>query len=306
MCGGVAAGAIVPRDNASTIFREIAHRRLREQLRSVKAVSYAPFVFYDPLTADTAHLVLYADSDMDHRAELANEFGEVFKGLAEVDETEVETARKHIREFWSGTLAPPPEERVMQETMRATTDWILGREFESLEMIEAQMSSVTAADVAKFSHDVNSSVMFALPGKASLKPWVGEKAPFSVEPPVKGQEIQNIDAPIRRERLVHGSDGVSVIFPDGSHLTVRYSKLAAALKYKDGGVQLVGFDACSVVVEPKLWKDGGFVCFQICERIPEHLLLDQGARPADAIPMPTTTSWQRFRARLSKLWHFVW
>ena len=80
-CGGVAAGATVPRVSASTVFCEIAAKRLRERLRTLQAVSYLPRVFYDRLNADIAHLVLYADSDMDHRKELASVFGEVSRGL---------------------------------------------------------------------------------------------------------------------------------------------------------------------------------------------------------------------------------
>jgi hypothetical protein len=39
------------------------------------------------------------------------------------------------------------------------------------------------------------------------------------------------------------------------------------------------------------------ICGEILEYVPEQLLIDQGSRPAEAIPQPTTTAWQRFRAR---------
>lgn len=57
-CGGVAAGTTVPRVSTSTIFCDIASRRLHNRLRTVQAISYAPIVFYEHLNADTAHLVL--------------------------------------------------------------------------------------------------------------------------------------------------------------------------------------------------------------------------------------------------------
>ena len=53
----------MPRIFASSIFCGIASRRLRKRLRTTDAISYAPSVFYVPLNADTAHLVLYAASE---------------------------------------------------------------------------------------------------------------------------------------------------------------------------------------------------------------------------------------------------
>jgi zinc protease len=299
-CGGVAAGSTVPRVSASTIFCEIAAKRLRERLRTVQAVSYAPRVFYDHLNADTAHLVLYADSDKDHRAELASIFGEVFEGFGQVDDAEVETARQQLLERWTGTLAPPLTDRIVMDVQRAAMDWIFGKEFESTEALVAEMLSVTASDVSKFGRDAQATAMFALPGKAAMRPWAGKPAPPSSGHAVQGREILSIDAPIQRERLVNGSDGVSVLFPNGSHWTARYSDLAAALYYEDGCVRLIGSDATTVIVEPTLWRDGQNVCRKIRERVPVHLLLAQGSRSADAIPKPKTTAWQRFRALLTR------
>ncbi|HVP58639.1 MAG TPA: hypothetical protein VMU02_11120 [bacterium] len=299
-CGGIAAGATVPRVSAATIFGEIAYRRLRKRLRTMEAVSYAPSVSYEPLNADTAHLVLYGDSDRDRRAELVNVFGDVFNGLRKVDEAEVEAARKQISEHWTGALAPPRADLMVLEAKRAAMDWILGREFEPADLNYAQLQVVSAGDVETFVHDVEATAMFAVPGKAAVQPWFGKPAWLPRVPVVKGHEAICVDAPIRRERLVYGPEGVSVIFPDSSHCTVRYSELAAALYHDDGCVRLVGSDAVTVVVEPTLWRNGQNICRSIREGVPEHLLVRLGPRPADAIPKPRTTAWQRFRARLTK------
>ena len=89
-CGGVAAGVTVPRVYAATFFCEIASRRLYNCLRREQAVSYAPTVSYAPLNSDIAHLVLYADSDQNRRAELANAFGKVFQQLNVLEDEEME------------------------------------------------------------------------------------------------------------------------------------------------------------------------------------------------------------------------
>lgn len=62
----------------------------------------------------------------------------------------------------------------------------------------------------------------------------------------------------------------------------------------------IGVDAATVTVEPTLWRGGKSVCHQIRERVPAHMVVDQRSRPADAIPRPMTTAWQRLRARLTK------
>ena len=100
-----------------------------------QAVSYAPFVFYDPMTADTVHLVLYAHSHGEHRKELAREFSEVFVGLGEIEESEIESARSQVLEGWTGTHAPQPVDLMMGALHRAAADRVFEKNFESLESL---------------------------------------------------------------------------------------------------------------------------------------------------------------------------
>jgi hypothetical protein len=297
-CGGVAAGVTVPRVYAATIFCEIASRRLYNRLRTDQSVSYAPSVSYDPLNADIAHLVLYADSDQNRRAELANLFGEVFQQLDVLEDEEFESARNRILDHWIGPLTPPPSDRNVMELQRSAMDWILGNEHESWELAASQLNLVTLDEVTSFAREVQANAMFALPGEAKVLPCFGTMVPVSSVPVVQGDRAKNMDAPVQQEELVYGPDGVSLVWPDGSHRTVRYSQLAAVLSYDDGGLNLIGFDASGIMVEPTLWRDGPSICRKIHQHVPEHLLIDQGSRPAEAIPKPTTTAWERFRTRL--------
>jgi zinc protease len=299
-CGGVAAGATVPRVAAATLFCAVASRRLLEKLRTEQAVSYTPSVFYDPLRADTAHLVLYADSDKKRRLELAKAFGEAYERLTEINDAEVEAARGQIAEQWTGSMAPPAADRMVYETQRAAFDWLFGRDYKSLEFQAEEMSEVSTAEVAEFARGLKQTAMIAVPGGVDVEPWMGQATPYSIWPPVKGRKVRLIDAPVERDRLVYGPEGVSVLFGEGSHLTVLYSELSAAMHYEDGCLRLVGRDATWLVVEPTLWRNGASVCREICDRIPAHLLLEQGPRSAEDIPKPKTTAWQRFRHSLRR------
>ncbi|HMK09007.1 MAG TPA: hypothetical protein VK449_08270 [Anaerolineales bacterium] len=308
-CGGIAVGATVSRLAAAPAFSAAAWRRLHQRLRIGEAVSYAPRVFYEPLSAQTAHLVLYADSNDATRKELAAGFCEVFEGLTQFEESEVEATLKEYREHRTGSLAPPLADRMVDVAFWTAMNWLIGREVRSTEESEAEVLRVTATDMAAFGQDVQQTAMFALPGKAIRRPSMGAFAPKSTLPVVEGRQSLSQDAPANQMRLVHGPDGVSLTAVDGSHLTVRYAQLAAALHYPDGAVQLIGTDATALMVEPTLWRGGPPLCREILERVPAPLLLERSARPPTAIPRPRTTAWQRLRARTewkeAKRWSFV-
>jgi zinc protease len=299
-CGGIAAGAIVPRVSESTIFKLIASKRLQEQLRTKQAVSYAPSVSYEPLTGEFAHLVLYADSDPDRRPELAKAFGEIIEKLAEIDEGEVDAVRKQYLDHVIGPLAPPLPDQMVYLLQRAALDWLLGRAYEPIDQLIAEISLVSADTVAAFGRDMQRNTMLAVPGKVALGRWMGQRAPISNGQIVKGRYVLMVDAPIRSERLIYGTDGVSILFGNGSHMTVRYSKLVAAVRYEDGCLRLVGSDATWLTLEPTLWRNGPSICREICGRIPAHLFLEHGTRSKEAIPKPETSAWQRFRSSLSQ------
>lgn len=295
-CGGVAVGLVVPRVRVATIFCEIASRRLSTRLRIDQSLSYAPTVDYAPLNADTAHLVLYADSEEKNRAELARAFSEVFEGFKEVDEPEIEAVRGQVTEKLTGSLALPAADQKSIEVQRAAMDWILGRAYEPIEKIETDLLSVTAEDVAGFVRDVQSTAIFALPSRVHLLPSFGNRVPLSHAAVVQGRKALKIDAPFDRQELVYGKDGVSLLFEDGSHGTVLFSRLAAVLKFGDGGLVLIGNDALHIDVEPTLWRDGVKIRNHILAQVPGKLVIDLDARPRQYIPQPQTTIWQRLLA----------
>lgn len=298
LCGGVAASAIVPRLAEGPIFNMIAAKRMHEELRNKQAVSYSPSVFYNPLNADIAHLVLYADSEQSRRAELAKAFGEVFEKLTEIDETEVETARKLILDHMTGPLAPPLAEQLVNEVYRAAMDWLYGRPRETLDQLAEEACSVNTDMVSAFGQVARKNTMFAVPGKTIIQPWMGEKSLISSDEAVKGRKILPVDAPIQTEWMVIGPDGVSIKSTIDSHLTVRYANLIAALHFDDGGLQLVNSDSLWMQIEPTLWRNGAKVCEEIRGRIPAQLILEQGPRDQEDIPKPKTTAWQRLLASL--------
>jgi predicted Zn-dependent peptidase len=299
-CGGVAVSATVPRLVAGPIFCQIAAKRMHERLRNKQAVSYSPTTFYEPLNAEIAHLVLFADSEKDRRAELAEAFGEFFEKLTEIDESEVEMARKLYIDQMTGPLAPPLADRLAREAHWAAMDWLFGRPYKSLDQLTEEACSVTADTVKAFGEVARKNAMFAVPGETTIAPWMGEKIPFSAGKMVEGREILHADAPVETCRLVIGPEGVTFKSAKGLHLTVRYADLVAALQYDDGALELVSSDSTWLSIEPRLWRNGAKICGEVREKIPPDLILKQDPRDEDDIPNPKTTGWQRFRAALAQ------
>ncbi len=299
-CGGIAAGAIAPRRAASPIFCQMVLKGLYDQLRTVKALSYHPSVSYEPLNANLAHMVLYADSQPDHRVELAEEFGQFIERLTQIHVDEVEAARKYYIDTLSGPLAPPSSERNVYELQRAAMSWLFDQQIESIEELAAEAATVKISEIVDFSVEMQKSILFALPSGIKLRPCMGNIAYASNEAVVVGREVESVDAPINQDRLILGSNGVSLKYPNGSHATVRYDDLEAALVYEDGCMHLFNSKWTWIAIEPTLWRHGSSVCREIHERIPAHLFINQGARSPGAIPKPRSTMWQRFLARFRR------
>jgi zinc protease len=297
-CGGIAASTTIPRLSEAPIFHSIATKRMHDELRVKQALSYSPAGFYDPLNAETAHLVLFADSEQDRSAELAMAFGDIFEKLTEIDEHEVEAARKLYLDQLTGALAPPLAERLVLDVQRAAMDWLLDRSYETHDQLAEEARLVTADTVSSFAQLVRDNTILALPGKAVIQPFMGELIPFSAGNVVTGQQVRHADAPIITERLVVSPEGVSILYAPDFHITVRYDDLAAALMYDDGGMHLVSSDSTWLRIEPTLWRNGARICGEIRTKIPANMILEQGPRSKDDIPKPRTTAWQRFRALL--------
>lgn len=283
--GGVAASMAVPRTSAGTVLRQIAAKRLSDRLRTDLALSYAPGIGYDPLDANVAHLVLYADSQPEQREALAAAFGELFGQLGEIDESEVAAAKQEIIDHMTGPLAPPYEQILESSIQQAAMDDLYGRRFEPLQYLAERLMAVEPDHVRSYVEEARKRALFAVPGVAQIEPWMGEWAEAGVTELVSGKASRSL-LPGHAEQLVIGSAGASLVWPDGFHRSVRYEYLAGALTWQDGGICLIGTDGTEVEVEPSLWRRGDELRQDVLDRVPEHLLVDDGERPQESIPSP--------------------
>jgi hypothetical protein len=257
-------------------------------------VSYDPKVFYEPLNDKFAHLVLFADCDPNSRNELGEAFGQFFEELNDISDIELKATVQQYIDHTTGSMAPLIDDRKFAEAHYAAINFLLGNKFESSEELEDRILSLTLADIKEFVHELQKTIIFALPGNVKLQHWMGQPATMlNSEQMVQGRNARYIDEQIHRLRLYYSRDGVRLCYPDGGYLNLLYSDLAAALHFDDGCMSLIGPDSRFIILEPTLWHKGQQICQEIYNNIPKHLILEQGSRPSEAIPKPKTTRWQR-------------
>lgn len=300
-CGGIASASLVERNAVATIAAQVARRGMTDVLRLEKGISYSPAVAYDPIDADIAQFVLFADSEPDRRRELANEFGEVLGRLGDVDDMRVAEIIADCAERWLGSLAPSPDDMLLGELQRMAVDWIHGRPFKSIEELVEETRAVTADDVSAFMRGLESTRISAVPGKAKMQTWMGDSMAECLAVPVEGAEMRSIDYPVRTEILVNGCEGITIRFDDGSHTTMRYDELAGALSFDDGGLCLVDRNGGILNLDPQMWRAGDEVRSDVVSRIPPELVVPGGARSPEDIPRPSTTASQRAMNQGSKI-----
>lgn len=302
--GGIAVGSLVPRSKAAPVFNQMAENLLKEHFRLNRSLSYSPRVDYEPLTRETAHLVLFADSDEEHRMELTEAWSEWYENLNNLNETKLDLARKQYIDSLIGPSSPPPYDKALAEVTRSMIDWLYDQKHFTLEEYAEEALTVTTPEVVDFVDQIKKSAMFVLPTNTPLKPFMGNTVE-ATGPALKGRETLSLDSPKHRARLINNEEGVTIFFCDGSHQTAKYADLTAALLYDDLGLGLVNSNATTLEIEPTLWRNGRKICLQIIESIPAPLILKFGARPDDQIPKPVKTNWRRFRELFSRIWELI-
>jgi hypothetical protein len=115
------------------------------------------------------------------------------------------------------------------ELQRATEDLLRDKEFHHRDESASQLLAISEGDIPAFVGELEANVIFALPNETVLQSCFGKVASKLTMPVVRGRRCLSVDAPIQDTRIDNSQDCVSVVYPNGFHRTVRYSKLAGAL-----------------------------------------------------------------------------
>lgn len=180
--GGAGLSSIVPRSVATSVLLAIARAELHHTLREELALSYAPGLVADPLTARDNLVILYADSAQDGRSGVAAGLSEIVGGLA--DRSEVGAERLDAaRESWRRSVWQRRRERgngdaaSMDDAVSWGHDLLHGRRPMAHEQLDAELNRVTVDELADVGEQLARRALFALPTAAETLPLHGDEAP---------------------------------------------------------------------------------------------------------------------------------
>lgn len=273
--------AILPRSAAASVAVEVMRSALFRELRREGGLSYTVHATYEPVDAENARLLVFADATEENQAAVVGAMVDALAALraGRIDERDLETAMSTVSQgiaAWRETGAVG---------MMAAQNLLFGEEMRSLESIEAEIAALTPTDLAAVVRAFWDDAIWMVPD--APVDWVGAEPVDYSTGLVTGRWYDLIAS---REKLVFGDDGVSWVFAERT-LTVRYADCELLGIAGDGARLLVGRDSVSITIEPTLVHGlEPDVLEAMDDRVPESRRVRFPARPAEGIPTPPEIS----------------
>ena len=277
----VAASTVVKRSVGALAYSYALQHRLTERLRYDLGLAYSPSVSYDPYDGELAHLVASADAHPDHVTAVAQVLADVVHELAVNGPTPavlqeyiaLSVQHRGVPGYAAGCAAYEAAQLLQSGTYRSTAESTV--ETDALTVTQVQEAAVAA----------RATMLLGLPKDADVpEGWTRQAPEWSVVPPVEGSTLtRELSAEEQPGQLILGPDGLTRDFGDGKIVTTRYAETAAVLTRPDGQRVLIARDALSIILEPRLWREGFAAVAQI-DAATSHMTVPMPARDADAIP----------------------
>jgi hypothetical protein len=253
--GSIGVSFEAPRRDWLSVPLAMAARRLMEQLRFQRGLTYEIALAYEPITADTAHAALWTSSLPEHGATVRDTVAEVLESLARDGATDEELAR--AREDMRRAREDP--DAIANDVMTAATNELIGYPSPSPAELVAELDGLDGREIARRMTVALESALFLVPGGGpqggrSYRPY-----PTWSASAVPGRTFRSSKARFpwsKGARLVVGREGVSVVSPEQQAITVFYANCAAAVASPSGILEIYGEDGFRVRVEPEHWHGG--------------------------------------------------
>lgn len=271
--GVVVLTLVAKRSVALRMATWIVHRRARRRLRYELGVTYDISWSYEPLTRELSHVTIWADSLPANAAEVARGLVGVVDELATTGPTEEELDReRHDAREWREDPESVPSFLFFDAVQELLDD-----DFQTVAESAAELEAVTPGEVAQALADAFESALLVLPEETPSPDDRFKPYPSSSPQRVSGRKLSfrglNVRRDDRRTRLVVGDDGVSLLRPDGTALTVRFDDCVAVERWTGGIRALWGADGVRLFVVPDAWRHGDLVARAIEERVPAELVV---------------------------------
>lgn len=263
-------GLLVDRDVASQSLVRIAERRLHSRLRQDLGVAYEVSGGYARVDAETAHVVMAADSLPEQAGEVLREMVAILNELGTTGPSDAEVQRdiemvRRIRNDESASLGWLDAYAISALFGEA--------EPKSPGEVEAEIEAAAGSHHSRMARFLDTALAIVNrsadpPGDPFITTEVWSTGQVS------GQTFLP-NGPDSGRRLLIGPDGVSLVISEEKRVTVHFDQAPGCLWWGDGSRLLYGEDGFMLRVAPWEWRDG-----------PSAIaLIDAAADEASRVPM---------------------
>ncbi len=274
--GGVGVAYLAPRTHETMATLWILERRIKQHLRERAGVSYEVESWYDPLTADLAHVAIWTDC-------LGVNVDAVRGGtLAALDELAASGPTAHELDESSASFRRRTVDPLSLPGLlyyHAASE-LVGHRVEPREEAIALRSALRSDDIAKAAREIFDSLLVVMPGTATA--LAGRFTMYPVDSPqrVEGRRFRRRGLPFRQRdnterELVLGKDGVTLYGEDYAR-TVMFDSCVACERV-DECRGLWSRDGFFIWIDPAIWRNGDEIVRAVDARLPANLVIDAEA-----------------------------
>jgi hypothetical protein len=270
--GGIAISFVTDRESWIGIPWAIAATRIQDQLRFRQGLTYAVTLVGHPLSARRLHSALVIGCLDEHAAAVREGLLEVLDSLAKGGPSPEEL--RQVRDRF--VRAMTDIESAPSELDPACLNELIGYPVQSHESLLQQLDEMRPEHCAISVRAALESSLLMIPPEC---PAPGD--PFTTYPrasdvKVDGRRFRNLDQKFpwsrKGRKLVVGRDGVSLVFPDDSALTVQFDASAGVVVHPNGSVLVIGLDTVNLLIKASEWHHGQEACDLIIKSAPAGLL----------------------------------
>jgi zinc protease len=272
--GGIAVGAVIGREWASTVWLALARERLFERLRLNDGLVYEVWGDYAPLGRDSSHVALGTACPDEDAGRVTDTLLTTLEELRDSGPAEEELATLKRRMERSYTEDPEAERRDLDVAARNA---LLGREFEDTKEELPLLRLVSPDDVRAISDAALSNAVVRVPRDTPAPR--DNLAPLD-RPPAE------IDAPrFKQKGVLQGSTELSIgdagirWARDGEVVAIPADEVAAVIEGSGDEFVVIAIDGSWVEVKPDALRDGDGAAEAIRRLSPAPMIPSDDQRP---------------------------
>jgi hypothetical protein len=269
--GGIVVSFVTERDARIGIPWQIAVTRLEELLRFRQGLTYSVQSAAQIVSAGRLHSSILIRCLDEHAPAVRDGLLEVLGSLAREGPTPDEMSRLRETFARSGT-EPGASARYLD---LVCMNELVGYPVKSWGTLLEDFQALSPDLVAESARSALETAMLMLPPGCPAPPDLFLPYPWS-ETTVKGARFRSADQRFpwskKGRELIAGTEGVSLVYPRGEALTVKYDSCSGVILHPGGDLLVFGKDAVLLWIKPADWRSGRRACEEIVRSTPGELL----------------------------------